>query len=1331
MAEEISKILGSNIHSDVWERQHQNKAVGLPYEQESWWHLAPTDIEMNLNLWERLGTAYEALRALKGYEGEPRGFVVGIQSARISRNGAVKTTFAELEQRLAPDGDPEHNHASMTYSPDTCPRCALGRRNGELLASEALYGFAGWLTSRRDRAIASATDDAAPIAELVGEFVKANNLSEPRQNWALRLKHPIDERDHDPACESLCTEGARCNCGADDLASANWMRAAGFARHSADEVNKLADFVDPLQHGETLVDAACRTIDGLRATVKNLKRENAPVSVSFRDLAAPLREAIGREVAANVSGAGLVIDVERFLGTKRVSDERLREIISMKPNVAINAESVAELKAMAAEITNARHLEHRLTGRPRTAYNGGLCNPGSPRPEVRAASALRNLRRYAPGPLVDDVGQAVSELVEIADRWYNACAESNAELNARSAGRWPQSAIDRIAETDRAYQGALDAMGKAIDVLVEKGGYERGPALTTGEDLLRLVNACIASKNEGWESYHSLREVIEAAFLDRKYKLIDDKLENARAIIDLGETVRDMGRNVRRLADANAEFTAQLANARACIPPLDQEIASLNAQLDEAKATEGEALSELAKVRKVYDQCWELLTKSVRGIPGVISPKEIIGDDGSDSTQLHLVIGRLLTWAYQALEAWRVIRDVQHDYARRDMIEPEWLPGDVWRYETGLADLIRRMGKEIESKPTPLRVSEIVTELTAERDRAIQQVKAAWCLMDNEPNVPAMRGIPFWTERDVDLDYAIAQREAAWMTRIDALHREIGKVHQERDALTDKLRHEIGALKNELGDVKLELARTTSSLHAQKLAGDEARALRDKLLGEVEVIGSNLVTAANERDAARAECDELTAEVRQLKGPKTDLRIDGRNYAVDRRVYEHVMELAIPLVKEAERLGKAFGFPTGSDDPAAQLTSAVERAITTHRQQVACTKQVCQDLAAIDEAITAAGFSAAPTTVQRVRNVLAAHAGLDRWMLAVNEIAKLTGSVEISPPAIVSQVVTLKQTLDVVTRDRDKAERERSEWQGQVSKLSAEIYDACDKLRGPFPAVPSNGNNLAYAIDIALSAHHQRVDALNAENVRVNRDLAMCTGALTDVANIAGVSVLFPLETIKVQRLVGAVRGFKETADALTKRARNAEATIEEIHRALNQAAVASDHFQADERVRKAVEALKWQEERANHLANLRIKIVHALTGHVAPEASDDKITYAVRGMNEEIDMLRAEQARLTEIAQVADADRVPVRMDLDECNRVKTRLLSLMTSLASLQVGQSLVISAEHRAFGDLYATAKLIDNADEARPRWSISTELGGGEAFAGALADAFGIDTGEEEI
>lgn len=52
-----------------------------------------------------------------------------------------------------------------------------------LRSSEALFGFAGWLTTMDKPVIASSRHDAAIWAQLVGEFCDTNGLEDPRNDW--------------------------------------------------------------------------------------------------------------------------------------------------------------------------------------------------------------------------------------------------------------------------------------------------------------------------------------------------------------------------------------------------------------------------------------------------------------------------------------------------------------------------------------------------------------------------------------------------------------------------------------------------------------------------------------------------------------------------------------------------------------------------------------------------------------------------------------------------------------------------------------------------------------------------------------------------------------------------------------------------------------------------------------------------------------------------------------------------------------------------------------------------------------------------------------------
>jgi hypothetical protein len=63
----------------------------------------------------------------------------------------------------------------------------------KLTASEALYGFCGWLTTRDEKTIMSASDDAAPIPVLIRQFCETNGLKDPRKYWHKMLTHPKED----------------------------------------------------------------------------------------------------------------------------------------------------------------------------------------------------------------------------------------------------------------------------------------------------------------------------------------------------------------------------------------------------------------------------------------------------------------------------------------------------------------------------------------------------------------------------------------------------------------------------------------------------------------------------------------------------------------------------------------------------------------------------------------------------------------------------------------------------------------------------------------------------------------------------------------------------------------------------------------------------------------------------------------------------------------------------------------------------------------------------------------------------------------------------------
>jgi len=56
-----------------------------------------------------------------------------------------------------------------------------------LSPSEAVYGFASWLTTRNEPIIISSHNDAGIVAELVDDFITKQRLKEPKEHWEKDL----------------------------------------------------------------------------------------------------------------------------------------------------------------------------------------------------------------------------------------------------------------------------------------------------------------------------------------------------------------------------------------------------------------------------------------------------------------------------------------------------------------------------------------------------------------------------------------------------------------------------------------------------------------------------------------------------------------------------------------------------------------------------------------------------------------------------------------------------------------------------------------------------------------------------------------------------------------------------------------------------------------------------------------------------------------------------------------------------------------------------------------------------------------------------------------
>ncbi len=63
----------------------------------------------------------------------------------------------------------------------------------QIIASEALYGFMGWLTTRQETMSVGANHECAPVADAIKAFCDANDLTQPRDGWEKNFVYPEKE----------------------------------------------------------------------------------------------------------------------------------------------------------------------------------------------------------------------------------------------------------------------------------------------------------------------------------------------------------------------------------------------------------------------------------------------------------------------------------------------------------------------------------------------------------------------------------------------------------------------------------------------------------------------------------------------------------------------------------------------------------------------------------------------------------------------------------------------------------------------------------------------------------------------------------------------------------------------------------------------------------------------------------------------------------------------------------------------------------------------------------------------------------------------------------
>ena len=98
------------------------------------------------------------------------------------KNGIIDNFF--------PDGKP---YKTLKEAMELIEQVKVEPESDTLSASEAVYGFLGWLTTREESVTFSSKDNASIATDLAKEFIKANNLNKPQNDWHIHLIHPSGE----------------------------------------------------------------------------------------------------------------------------------------------------------------------------------------------------------------------------------------------------------------------------------------------------------------------------------------------------------------------------------------------------------------------------------------------------------------------------------------------------------------------------------------------------------------------------------------------------------------------------------------------------------------------------------------------------------------------------------------------------------------------------------------------------------------------------------------------------------------------------------------------------------------------------------------------------------------------------------------------------------------------------------------------------------------------------------------------------------------------------------------------------------------------------------
>ena len=99
-----------------------------------------------------------------------------------------------LEINVIPKGSTKHNWWRINMQKGIIESDTHPIQDREVFASEALFGFVGWLITLDNKIITSAKHDATIWTKLIDEYCRANNFQPPRNNYHKLLVVPGREK---------------------------------------------------------------------------------------------------------------------------------------------------------------------------------------------------------------------------------------------------------------------------------------------------------------------------------------------------------------------------------------------------------------------------------------------------------------------------------------------------------------------------------------------------------------------------------------------------------------------------------------------------------------------------------------------------------------------------------------------------------------------------------------------------------------------------------------------------------------------------------------------------------------------------------------------------------------------------------------------------------------------------------------------------------------------------------------------------------------------------------------------------------------------------------